>query len=447
MSGGTASRFWKSCRGPTGITPGEGFTTGRGGSGGNGRGPSFAGGVNCGGGLAGAGCGGSGAGGREGGAAPSSRGRPDCSARRRRSTGSSARRATVFTPVDPLRRSSCARLVTPSFSRRICSCGSSPSLSSGVERVAASETVFSSIIGFVMVVKSIASVLAPASLGPAARSRTCPWASMSTKTFSSRCSSRSAYVSGRFSALMRSALCTRSSWVVIEVMKSSSRNPALGDVVRSAKSTLLQDEARPHALHRRQEACLPARVRRLRQEFQPSGDHRGAHLERHLDRELRHVEPHARRHVHVAEERDQRVGERGVHRALASGAQGSGAARPCAGAVLAGGAAAGAGVAAGVAAAGCVPGAAGCAPGAVGVPGAGGVGTLALLLMSWIAAESAKRSSGKVSLANRTVTWPVRSARMLMALCALRLVVFTITLVAPNGLRPAVPLMLPLVTL
>src|SRR5262249_54701611 len=309
---------------------------------------------------------------------------------------SSARRATVFTPVDPLRRSSCARLVTPSFSRRICSCGSSPSLSSGVERVAASETVFSSIIGFVMVVKSIASVLAPASLGPAARSRTCPWASMSTNTFSSRCSSRSAYVSGRLTALMRSASCTRSSWVVIEVMKSSTRNPAPGDVVRSAKSSLLQDEARAHALHRRQEACFPARVRRLREQLEASIDDRGAHLERHLDRELGHVEAHPRRRVHMAEERDQRVGERGVHHALTSGAQGSGAARPCAGAVLAGGGAAGAGVAAGAAAAGCVPGAAGCVPGAVGVPGAagaGGVGTLALLLMSWIAAESAKRSS------------------------------------------------------
>src|SRR6185369_17875595 len=80
--------------------------------------------------------------------------------------------------------------------------------------------------------------------------------------------------------------------------------------------------------------------------------------------------------------------------------------------------------------------------------GAGaGVGTFALLLMSWIAAESAKRSSGKVSLAKRTVTWPVRSARMLIAFCALTLMVLTMTLVAPNGLRPAVPLMLPLVTL
>src|SRR5262249_42756565 len=157
---------------------------------------------------------------------------------------------------------------------------------------------------------------------------------------------------------------------------------------------------------------------------------------------------HPRRRVHMAEERDQRVGERGVHHALTSGAQGSGAARPCAGAVLAGGGAAGGGVGAGAGAGGWGTGGAGGRRGRRGAAGSGvGVGTLALLLMSWIAAESAKRSSGKVSLAKRTVTWPVRSARMLIAFCAFTLTVFTMTLVAPNGLRPAVPLMLPLVTL
>jgi hypothetical protein len=60
-----------------------------------------------------------------------------------------------------------------------------------------------------------------------------------------------------------------------------------------------------------------------------------------------------------------------------------------------------------------------------------------LLLISWIAAESAKRSSGKVSVAKRTVTWPVRSARTLIALWALRLVVLTMIELAPNGFRPA----------
>src|SRR3954471_20286440 len=57
--------------------------------------------------------------------------------------------------------------------------------------------------------------------------------------------------------------------------------------------------------------------------------------------------------------------------------------------------------------------------------GGGRSGTLALLLISWIAPESAKRSSGKVSERNFTRTSPVRSARMLMSLWALIDAVFT----------------------
>ena len=61
--------------------------------------------------------------------------------------------------------------------------------------------------------------------------------------------------------------------------------------------------------------------------------------------------------------------------------------------------------------------------------------------------ESAKRSSGNVSLRKRTITSPVRSVRTLMSLCAFRLVVFTMMPLAVNGLRPAVPDRFPMVVL
>ena len=65
--------------------------------------------------------------------------------------------------------------------------------------------------------------------------------------------------------------------------------------------------------------------------------------------------------------------------------------------------------------------------------------------MSWIAAESANRSSGKVSDRNFTRTSPVRSARTLRSLCALIEAVFTISPCALNMPVPAWPAMLPVV--
>jgi hypothetical protein len=107
-------------------------------------------------------------------------------------TGSAASRATALTPVAAPRRLSCASVVTPIRSSRCASSGARPSASSGVERAADIEIVFSSIIGLVTVVKSSVMTLAPVSFAPAERSRTWPCPSISTNTLSSRCSSLSA---------------------------------------------------------------------------------------------------------------------------------------------------------------------------------------------------------------------------------------------------------------
>ena len=141
------------------------------------------------------GCGGGGAG-RTGGGGVGvmlrTTGGPTCSARRRRSMGTSDKRDTAVTLVLPLSLSSCAKLVTPRRSSRAASSLLKPSMFSGGERELASDTVFSSIIGLVMVVKSMLMRLAPVSLPLLARSRTLPVGSRSTNTFSSRCSSLSA---------------------------------------------------------------------------------------------------------------------------------------------------------------------------------------------------------------------------------------------------------------
>jgi hypothetical protein len=65
--------------------------------------------------------------------------------------------------------------------------------------------------------------------------------------------------------------------------------------------------------------------------------------------------------------------------------------------------------------------------------------------MSWIAAESAKRSSGSTSELNFTRSSPVRSARMFRSLWALMEAVFTISACALNMPDPASPAMFPVV--
>ena len=116
---------------------------------------------------------------------------------------------------------SCAAFLTPIFASCRCSSRASPSSSSVGACAISIEIVFSSIIGRVMVVKAIDTVLAPASFGPAGRKVTRPWASISTKTFRSTLKSLSAKVSGRLTALSRSASWVWSSWAVMASRKSS----------------------------------------------------------------------------------------------------------------------------------------------------------------------------------------------------------------------------------
>ena len=79
--------------------------------------------------------------------------------------------------------------------------------------------------------------------------------------------------------------------------------------------------------------------------------------------------------------------------------------------------------------------------------GGAALGTVARVLINWMAAESAKRSSGKVSLRNRTFTCPVRSARTLISLWALRLLVLTMMPLPANIFRPELPARFPIVVL
>src|SRR5262249_18503401 len=151
-----------------------------------------------------------------------------------------------------------------------------------------------------------------------------------------------------------------------------------------------------------------ARVRRRAQEHDLAAPRRGGDLERKIDLRFDDHDRVGRRLDDRVDDLRERMRQLGPHH-VSSGAHGSSAPNSStsadftAGGVAAGAAAGGAAGAAAVPGAGAV--AAGAAP-AAGPAGAAGAGTFAFELINWIAAESAKRSSGNASLRNSTLTCP-----------------------------------------